>query len=111
MHKYRNTTLFQCLIFYRTGREFTVAQQYGGVALLAFPLFWLAGAGSVIFWVIGASLVAVLAHAGLLFRIFSLHHPREDGQLGSSQHHERLDECLSSEWHRLYRFFPGCALN
>ena len=60
-----NTTLFQCLLFYRTGREFTVAQQYGGVALLAFPLFWLAGAGSVIFWVIGASLVAVLAHAGL----------------------------------------------
>ena len=51
--------------YFDAGRELTVAQQYGGVAMLSFPLFWLAGAGSVIFWVIGASLVAIVAHAGL----------------------------------------------
>ena len=39
-------------------------QQYGGVALLSIPLFVLAGAGSVIFWVIGASIFSVLLHAG-----------------------------------------------
>lgn len=45
------------------GRELTLAQQYGGVALLSFPLFWIAGAGSVVFWVIGLSFVIIVAHA------------------------------------------------
>ena len=47
------------------GRELSRPAQYGLVAALSFPLFWLAGAGSAIFWVIGASVFAILLHAGL----------------------------------------------
>jgi len=36
-----------------SGRELTLAQQYGVVGICAFPLFWIAGAGSAVFWVIG----------------------------------------------------------
>ena len=35
------------------GKEVTVTHQYAAVGLLAFPLFWIAGAGSAVFWVIG----------------------------------------------------------
>jgi len=45
------------------GRELNLAQQYAAVGLISIPLFLLAGAGSVIFWLIGASLVIILAHA------------------------------------------------
>ena len=47
-----------------SGRELNATQQYAGVALLSIPIFLLAGAGSVIFWVLGASIFAVLLHAG-----------------------------------------------
>jgi anoctamin-1 len=33
--------------------ELTLAQQYGLVAVCSLPVFYLAGAGAVIFWVIG----------------------------------------------------------
>ena len=36
-----------------TGRELSLAQQYAAVGVLAFPLFWIAGAGSAVFWIIG----------------------------------------------------------
>ena len=35
------------------GKEVSLAQQYGVVALCSIPMFLLAGAGSVVFWVIG----------------------------------------------------------
>ncbi len=35
------------------GKEVSVTHQYAGVAALSFPLFWIAGAGSAVFWVIG----------------------------------------------------------
>ncbi|KAJ8315961.1 hypothetical protein KUTeg_005975 [Tegillarca granosa] len=35
------------------GKEISLAQQYAVVGMCAFPLFWLAGAGSAVFWVIG----------------------------------------------------------
>ncbi|XP_048254106.1 prenylated Rab acceptor protein 1-like isoform X2 [Haliotis rufescens] len=47
------------------GREVTVAQQYACVGVLSFPLFWLAGAGSAVFWVIGASFFVIMLHATL----------------------------------------------
>lgn len=47
------------------GRELSVAQQYGVVGICSFPLFWLAGAGSAVFWVIGASVFVILLHAAL----------------------------------------------
>lgn len=40
-----------------SGRELSLAQQYSVVAALSFPLFWLAGAGSAVFWIIGQFLV------------------------------------------------------
>jgi hypothetical protein len=38
-------------------------QLYGAVAVGSFPLFYLAGAGSAVFWVLGASLFVVGMHA------------------------------------------------
>ncbi|XP_022086026.1 prenylated Rab acceptor protein 1-like isoform X2 [Acanthaster planci] len=45
------------------GYEFTVFQQYGVVGLLSFPLFYIAGATSAVFWVIGASFFFIMLHA------------------------------------------------
>jgi len=33
--------------------ELSLAQQYALVSAFSFPLFWLAGAGTVVFWVLG----------------------------------------------------------
>jgi hypothetical protein len=35
------------------GHELSLVQQYACVGVLAFPLFWMAGAGAAVFWVIG----------------------------------------------------------
>lgn len=40
-------------------------QLYGAVAIGSFPLFYLAGAGSAVFWVLGASLFVIGLHATL----------------------------------------------
>ncbi|XP_076457446.1 prenylated Rab acceptor protein 1-like isoform X2 [Babylonia areolata] len=45
------------------GFPLSVSQQYLGVAVLSFPLFWLAGAGSAVFWIIGASCFVIMLHA------------------------------------------------
>ncbi|XP_033757932.1 prenylated Rab acceptor protein 1-like isoform X2 [Pecten maximus] len=45
------------------GKELSVSQQYGAVGLCSFPLFWLAGAGSAVFWIIGASFFVIMLHA------------------------------------------------
>lgn len=45
------------------GRELSLGQQYAGVGAMSFPLFWLAGAGSAFFWVIGASFFVIGLHA------------------------------------------------
>lgn len=47
------------------GKELSLAQQYAAVGVLSFPLFWVAGAGSAVFWVIGASLFCILLHASM----------------------------------------------
>lgn len=36
------------------GKEVTLAQQYGAVAIGSVPLFMWAGAGAAVFWVLGA---------------------------------------------------------
>ena len=51
-----NCIYFVNFIFILIGRELSLAQQYGAVGILSFPLFWVAGAGSVVFWVIGKTL-------------------------------------------------------
>ncbi|XP_077985520.1 prenylated Rab acceptor protein 1-like isoform X2 [Glandiceps talaboti] len=48
------------------GRELTVAQQYLAVCMISFPMFFLAGAGGAVFWVIGASVFLVVLHASLM---------------------------------------------
>ncbi|XP_052806087.1 prenylated Rab acceptor protein 1-like [Mya arenaria] len=55
------------------GRELTIAQQYGVVGLCSFPLFWLAGAGSAVFWIIGASVFVIMLHA-------SFYTPGDEGE-------------------------------
>ncbi|XP_048476566.1 prenylated Rab acceptor protein 1 [Rhincodon typus] len=46
------------------GRELSPAHQYGLSGAISFPFFWLAGAGSAVFWVLGATLVFIGSHAG-----------------------------------------------
>jgi hypothetical protein len=41
----------------------TLPQQYAVIALTSIPFFLLAGAGGVVFWVLGASMVFIMAHA------------------------------------------------
>ena len=48
------------------GREFSVTEQYGLVVLISLPLFFLAGAGSTVFWIIGMSLFVICLHASIL---------------------------------------------
>merc|ERR1712137_157377 len=45
------------------GKEVSLAQQYAGVGLASIPIFILAGAGTAVFWVIGASVFCVIMHA------------------------------------------------
>lgn len=45
------------------GREVSPAHQYAMAGAVSFPFFWLAGAGSAVFWVLGATLVVIGSHA------------------------------------------------
>merc|ERR1712002_341695 len=45
------------------GHEVSTTQQYALAALCSFPLFFLAGAGSAVFWVLGVSFFLVCLHA------------------------------------------------
>ncbi|XP_052060282.1 prenylated Rab acceptor protein 1-like isoform X1 [Mytilus californianus] len=47
------------------GKELSVGQQYAVVGVCSFPLFWLAGAGSAVFWIIGASFFFIMLHASM----------------------------------------------
>ncbi|KAI1287264.1 Prenylated Rab acceptor protein 1 [Halotydeus destructor] len=47
------------------GRKLTLGQQYLVVGCVSFPLFYWAGAGSAVFWVLGASFFIVGLHASL----------------------------------------------
>merc|ERR1712107_653404 len=45
------------------GHEVTLAQQYAAITTASIPSFLLAGAGGIVFWVLGASLFFITAHA------------------------------------------------
>merc|ERR1712127_75675 len=45
------------------GHEVSLAHQYGLISLVAIPFFLLAGAGGLVFWVLGASLFFITARA------------------------------------------------
>lgn len=45
--------LFSHPILFPLGRELSTAHQYGLAGGVSFPFFWLAGAGSAVFWVLG----------------------------------------------------------
>jgi len=45
------------------GHEVSLAQQYGIIGLCSIPFFLFAGATGIVFWVLGASLVLITAHA------------------------------------------------
>ena len=46
-----------------SGHEITLAHQFGAIIVCALPFLFLAGAGAVLFWVLGASLFTVTVHA------------------------------------------------
>merc|ERR1719461_363144 len=48
---------------YIAGLEVSVAQQYGLIGVCSIPFFLIAGAGGVVFWVLGASLFFITGHA------------------------------------------------
>merc|ERR1712080_116222 len=62
------------------GHEVTLAQQYGVIALTAIPFFLLAGAGGVVFWVLGASMFFITAHAAF-YNYDALDVPEDQEQL------------------------------
>lgn len=47
------------------GRKLNLGQQYAALGLCSLPLLYLVGAGSVVFWVIGASLFVITLHASV----------------------------------------------
>eukprot|EP00794_Sanderia_malayensis_P015996 gene15996-17607_t len=49
--------------FAEARKELSIAQQYSAVFLISIPFLFLASAGSVLFWVIGASAFVILFHA------------------------------------------------
>lgn len=48
------------------GRDTSSKELYALLGVIAVPLFYFAGAGSTVFWIIGASVVVILVHAILL---------------------------------------------
>lgn len=60
------------------GKELTLAQQYGLVALCSMPVYYLVGAHGAMFWVIGASMVVITLHASF-YNIEALVPKGEDG--------------------------------
>merc|ERR1711909_206469 len=45
------------------GKEVSLAQQYGMISICSIPFFLWAGAGGIVFWVLGASMFFITAHA------------------------------------------------
>merc|ERR1712243_335573 len=62
------------------GHEVTLAQQYAGIAVVSIPFFLLAGAGGIVFWVLGASLFFITAHAAF-YNYDALEVPEDQEQL------------------------------
>ncbi|CAG2055380.1 unnamed protein product, partial [Timema podura] len=50
------------------GHELTLVQQYGLIAVCSFPIFYLAGAGAALFWVLGSEPIFVWRESGKPFR-------------------------------------------
>merc|ERR1711872_866396 len=62
------------------GHEVTLAQQYAAIATASIPFFLLAGAGGIVFWVLGASLFFITAHAAF-YKYDALEVPEDQEQL------------------------------
>ena len=50
------------------GREMSLAQLYSIAGIFSVPLFLIAGAGSAVFWIIGASIFVIILHAAFYSR-------------------------------------------
>jgi len=62
------------------GHEVTLAQQYAAIAVTSIPFFLLAGAGGVVFWVLGASMFFISVHAAF-YNYDALDVPEDQEQL------------------------------
>ncbi|XP_071525169.1 prenylated Rab acceptor protein 1-like isoform X2 [Panulirus ornatus] len=47
------------------GHEISLAHQYAAVGIFSLPILYMAGAGAVLFWVLGASFFIIVIHASL----------------------------------------------
>merc|ERR1719347_1850205 len=65
------------------GHEVSLAQQYGLIGVCSIPFFLLAGAGGVVFWVLGASLFFITGHAAF-YNYDALDVPEDQEQLMGS---------------------------
>jgi len=54
------------------GHELSLAQQYGLVSIFSFPIFYLAGAGAAVFWVIGMIREKYILHCFNMIVLFFL---------------------------------------
>ena len=54
--------MLSCNIEY-AGHEVTLAHQYWAISLSSLPFLFMAGAGAVVFWVLGASIAVITVHA------------------------------------------------
>merc|ERR1711892_178975 len=62
------------------GHEVSLAQQYGAISVCSIPFYLLAGAGAVVFWVLGASLFFITGHAAF-YNYDALDVPEDQEQL------------------------------
>jgi len=62
------------------GHDVSLAQQYGLISLCSVPFFLIAGAGGVVFWVLGASLFFITGHAAF-YNYDALDVPEDQEQL------------------------------
>jgi len=65
------------------GHQVSLAQQYGLIGVCSIPFFLLAGAGGVVFWVLGASLFFITGHAAF-YNYDALDVPEDQEQLMGS---------------------------
>merc|ERR1712098_583073 len=62
------------------GHEVSLAQQYGAISVCSIPFYLLAGAGAIVFWVLGASLFFITGHAAF-YNYDALDVPEDQEQL------------------------------
>ena len=56
-----------------SGKELTPSQQYAAIGAASFPLLWLSGAGSAVFWILGKVTISCSSQS-LLIKVIIMHY-------------------------------------